>query len=556
MKKAISIMIILVFLFQLAGCGGLDSAKDTAGKIGKQAAEKAESIAGDVADGISNAWNAASTAVSQLSFPDFKKGFETAASYFGTTVVSLGGQNYVDRVADAINALQQRLTNRISSNGPVASQAGFAAEEWHAGTYNIDAVASGKNVSANTPKSNGLGSADIQVGDVEASVKYYQDYQASAKQQAKDFFDRYGEYRSKSNSPKELSEWLADNGINKETDADLYYSIYQDQLRIIPSDQLDDAIEHLKRAIAKESSKDSANRHYVAEKDLETLNNLVDRLKTADGIESIPLSKDEAEALVKAARDGDLDEQFLKKNVTLNESIEGTYIAKQAIKSGATAAIIEAAIVLGPEIYEIIKLGIENGELDGDLLKDAGIDGLTAAGDGFLKGSISNALVIFCQAGKLGESFIDASPEIVGTLTVLVIDAVKYGIMLGSGKMTTVQYLDAMAEEVFVSAGALGTAALMAMLFPGATLAIMLGSFVGGLVISAGYTTGKTFVLAWIAESDIDLLVPIQETANAIKNLAATLSIKVTDAIAGMKKVKDNTYDKVTIMVYNLTGRT
>ncbi len=63
----------------------------------------------------------------------------------------------------------------------------------------------------------------------------------------------------------------------------------------------------------------------------------------------------------------------------------------------------------------------------------------------------------------------------------------------------------------------------------------------------------QTYVLAWIEESDVDLLVPISEASNAIKDLAASLSIKVSDAIAGMKKVKDNTYKKVNIMVYDLT---
>lgn len=548
MKKAASFFLVMVFLFQLAGCGS-GAVKEKASSIGK----KAESIAENATEGIENAWAAASEAVSQLSFPDFKKGFETAAGYFGTTVAALGGQTYVNSVADAINDLQQGLANRVSTNGTVASQAGYAAEEWHAGTYNIDAVASGRNARANTPKSNGLGSADVSVGDTNASLKYYRDAQASATQQAKNYLQKYGEYKSKTTNPKPIEEWLKDNNITIEKDSDLYYSIYQDQLRIIPKDQLKEARAYLEKAIAKESGKDSSTRKFVAETDKETLKNLTDRLKTADGTESVPLTKEEAEALVKAARDGDLDiEKF---GISLDNSIKGSYIAKQAIKSGATAAMIETAIVIGPEIYEIVKLSIENGELDEEQLKKAGIDGLTAAGDGFLKGSISNALVIMCQAGKLGSNFTSASPELIGTLTVLVIDAVRYGIMLGNGKITTEQYLDTIAEEVFISAGALGTAALIGMLFPGATLAIMLGSFVGGLVVSAGYTTGKTFVLAWIEESDVDLLVPISEASNTIKDLAASLSIKVTDAIAGMKKVKDNTYKKVTIMVYDLTGR-
>ncbi len=547
MRKTIAIILVLVICLQFVGCSVVDSAKDTADMVGK----KADQIIEETTEEIGKAFDAASAAVSQLSIPDFKKGFDTAAGYFGTTVAALGGQSYVDDVASAINELQQRLTNRISTNGTVASQAGYAAEEWHAGTYNIDAVARGSNAFADTPKSNELGSPDVVAGDKEASLKYYKDAQASATQQAKNYLQKYGEYKSKTSNPKPIEEWLEDNNVSMDTD--LKDCIYKEQLRIIPSDQLKDAKKQLEKAIENESSKESNSRHYLGEADLKILHKLKDRLETDDGTKSVPLSKAEAEAIVKAARDGDLDiEKF---GITIDSSVKGTYIAKQALKSGATAAMIEVAIVLGPEIYEIIKLGIESGELDEKRIKQAGMEGLTVAGDGYLKGSVSNALVILCQAGKLGSDFVNASPELIGTLTVLVIDAVRYGIMLGNGKMTIEQYIDTMAEEVFISAGALGTAALIGMLFPGATLAIMLGSFVGSLVISAGYTTGKTFVLAWIEETDIDLLVPIKETSNAIKDLTASLSMKVTDAIASLKAVTDNTYKKVTIMVYDFTDR-
>lgn len=549
MKKEVSILLIIALILQLVGCSAISKVQDSASMVGT----KAGKIAEDAVEEIGKAYEAASTAFSLLSFTDFKNGFETAASFFGTTVAALGGQTYVNSVADAINNLQQRISNRVSTNGELASQAGYAAEEWCAGTYNIDAIASGNKLRANTPQSNALGSPDVVAGDTNASLKYWKNAQSSAKQQAKSFFERYQEYKSETNNPKLIEDWLEDNDINPKTDADLYYSVYQEQLRIIPQDQLDDAIAYLERAIKSESSKESQSRHRVSESYQETLKKLTDRLKTADGTESIPLSKADAEALVKAVRDGDLDEEFLKLNLNPNSVVKGSYIAKQAIKSGATAAMIETAIVLGPEVYEIIKLGIESGELDEEQLMDAGINGLTAAGDGFLKGSISNALVIMCQAGKLGPSFTSASPELIGTLTVLVIDAVRYGIMLGNGNITTEQYLDTLAEEVFISAGALGSAALIGMLFPGASLAIMLGSFVGGLVVSAGYTTGKTFALAWIEESDIDLLVPVSEASNAIKDLKASLSLKLTDAIAGIKTIKDNAYKRVTIMVYDLT---
>ena len=278
---------------------------------------------------------------------------------------------------------------------------------------------------------------------------------------------------------------------------------------------------------------------------------MTDRIKTSDGVESIPLSKEEAEAIAKAAKEGDFTASEF--GITKASSIKSSYVARQAVKAGATSAIIEAALVLGPEIYEIIKYGIENGQLDEEELKTAGIDGLSAAGDGFLKGSISNALVVMCKAGKLGAEYANPSPELIGAMTVLVIDGIKYGIMLGNGKISTTEYIDTMAQEVLVSAGTLGTAALVGMLFPGATLAIMLGSFVGGLVISAGYTTGKTYALAWIENTGVDLLLPVDSASESLKGVKETIKMKASDAIKSLKSISSKTTKGITIKVYDLT---
>lgn len=222
-------------------------------------------------------------------------------------------------------------------------------------------------------------------------MRYIKTASESAKAQAQNYIQRYHEYLSdtKVENPMTMDEWLADKGINLATDdPELYWSIYKDQVRIIPKDQLDDAIACLERSVKSNAAKEGANRKFVSDADLETLEHLTDKLKSADGAESVPLTKADAEAIAKAAQEGDFTAAEF--GITAGAAISGSYIAKQAMKSGATAGIIEAAIALGPEIYEIIKYGIENGELDEEQLKTAGVDGLSAAGDGFLKGSISN----------------------------------------------------------------------------------------------------------------------------------------------------------------------
>lgn len=544
MKRIISALLAVVIILQLTACG---FSSDIVRDIG----EKASDIANSASDEIVSTAEKAKNAISNLSVPDFKRGFDTAAEFFGSTVASIGGSSYVNKVADTITDLEQNIARRVSSSS-IAAAAGNIAEEWHAGTYNIDAAARNSDKTATTGKSNKLGSSDISVNDeLQASSKYYKDAADSAKQQAKNYFERYAEYKSKSDNPLTMEEWLKSNNIVK-TDKELFWSIYKDQVRVIPSDQLKDAKACLERAIAKETAKDGTNRQYLAENDLETLKNLTDRISTSDGAKSVPLTKEQAETIAKAAQNGDFSaEEF---GITTQYAISGTYVAKQALKSGATASIIEAALVIGPQIYEIIQYGIKTGELDAELLKTTGIDGLSAAGDGFLKGTVSNALVVLCQAGKLGAEYKNASPELVGTLTVLVIDAIKYGIMMGNGKLSTAAYIDFMAEEVFVGAGALGAAALVDLLFPGATLAIMIGSFVGGIVLSAGYTAGKTYAMAVIDNCDVDLLVPISTASKTIKGISSDVVMKLSEAFSNMKNFNSKAVKNITLKVYDLTS--
>jgi len=549
MKKLVAALLCLALMLQLAACGAVNTAKNAAGKVGQKAGElasdaaeglgkagqKAGELASDAAEGIGKAAQAAGAAVSKLSLPDFKKGFEKASDYFGTTVASLGGQDYVHALAETVDKVQNSITDGVKAGGvAVAAWAGSTAQKWKDGLFDIDAAESRQTLAAS--------------GAWEAA-------QRSATRQAQALLEEYGAYAASDAQPKSIETWLAGHGVDVEKTADLYFAVWQEQLRAIPAEQVDTAVDLILAAAEAGAEKGPGGRQFVAERDLEVLRDLAERLKTAGSAQAVPLKAAESEALARSARDGDLDRLFLTIMGALDTGLQGTFVAKQAIKSGATPTLLEAAVVLGPQIYEIIRLGIEDGALDGEAISEAAFEALSPAGDGYLKGAVSNALTVLCREGKLGQAFLEATPQMIGTMTVLVLDAVRYGILLGAGRITTDQYLDAMAEEVFISAGALGTAALVTALFPEATCAVLLGSFVGGLVASAGYSAAKTYVLAWIEESDIDLLVPIRATAGAIKNLTATLSVELTDALAGVKKAAGETYDKVAVKVYDLTGR-
>lgn len=176
MKRVIVLILALTMIINLTACGGTsqkiaelgNSASETAGNI----ADAASNGLGVASDYVSDQMQAAKDSISSISLPDFKKGYEMTAEFFGATVASLGGQAYVTSVANAIDDLQRNITTRVSSSATPASNAGNLAEEWHAGTFNIDAAARGSKISANTPQSNGLGSADVLLSDgTEASLK-------------------------------------------------------------------------------------------------------------------------------------------------------------------------------------------------------------------------------------------------------------------------------------------------------------------------------------------------------------------------------------------------
>lgn len=86
---------------------------EAAGKAAASGAKKAKEIAEEGVEKAENVVIDAKERISELSLPDFKSGFEKAASFFGTTAASLAGSVYVDQVATQINKLENDITVRV-----------------------------------------------------------------------------------------------------------------------------------------------------------------------------------------------------------------------------------------------------------------------------------------------------------------------------------------------------------------------------------------------------------------------------------------------------------
>ncbi len=534
-----------------AGQKASDAVSDLSNKASETANDltnKAGEMADKARDGIQNAYNSTSdyigNIISKIDTAAFKNGWDTAAQYTAAALAAQSGDKYVSQIQNAIAQTQENIQSVVKGEGTLASKAGFVAEEWHTGTFNIDAIASGSNYSAERPASNQKASADIVInkdGQVvsEASLKYYKDGTASAKAQSKNIMANYKEYLSNETKKGNMSPLSFDEYINKNlklSDAyevlqSEYASEYAGQIKIIPADQLDEATEYFRRKIAKEST----NRPAMAEGYVETLNSLAGKLTAPDGTTSVPLSKDEAEMLVQLVEDGDLNlEDFNNKGINTSCLIKPKYVLRQALGAGAQAAALEIALAVGPDLFEVIAEGIRNGDIDEEQLKSVGVDAALSGAHGFTEGSISAALLTACKAGRFGAKATNISPEVLGTLTVLTIDAISYGYKLAKGEITPEQYGDIVAEEIFVAAVSQASGVALSMLLPCVPATYLIGSMIGGMIAAEGYRIGKEVVVKIAAGNGFEAIVPagVADTINIGKDTVASLDItKLTNGL-------------------------
>lgn len=516
---------------------------DTAKEGLNQAKDTTTQLANDAKEGIFNAYQTSSDYicgwVTSIDTKKFQDGWDIASKYVTSNISAQMGSDYVKSVQNAITNAQDSIRNTVNNNRTLASNAGFVAEEWATNTFNIDATAKGSKYTAERPASNGKASADVIVkknGKVtqEIGLKYYKDGTSSAKAQTKSIIQNYNEYLAKAkksgSQPMSFNEYLDANVKLKDAYKILnseFASEYAGQTRLIPADQMNEAAEYLRKKIGKESAKDGTNRKALAKGYQETLDNLADKITEKDGTASIPLSEEEAKAIVDLCEKGDFNiEEF--KGIKTSQMIKPKYILKQSMIAGTQAAALQAALTVGPEVYTVISDGIKNGNIDEEELKKVGVDAAFAGAEGYVEGSVSSSILMACRAGKLGTAAKNLSPDAIGTLTVLTVDSIRYGYKLSKGEITADQYGDIMAEEIFVAVVANATGATLQALLPFVPFAYLAGSMVGGMIASAGYEKGKEVVMQVAAGNGFEAIIPADVT-NAIsvgKETVASVDIK------------------------------
>lgn len=424
----------------------------------------------------------------------FKEGYDFFSKNFGSNLTAIDNAQWIDGVQQEIDTLFRDLNSFEGFKTDPSKLQGDIAEFFHAGTFNINSALNRSSHRAYVDRSHDFASPDISTnfGD-KYGLKYYKDGASSAKAQAKSIFERYKEYQAKGGTDS-LEKFLEDRGYDN-IDTILNDPIYSGQMRLIPKDQLEDAIVWLEKKIAKES----VNRPDQIKRYEETLKLLRDRIRDNEGNESIPLSREDAEKLAKLAKEGKLNPEDL--GLTTEQLVTYEYILKEAFKVGMSAATITMVLKVAPAVISSISYLIENGEVDPDDLKNIGFSTVSGAGEGFLRGSVSAALTASCKAGLLGVPLKSINPSVIGMATVIVMDTIKNSFNVARGKMTRVELADELIKETYIASVSMATGAALQIAVPIPVFGFMIGSFVGSVIGGMTYSKGSDLTLSFCVDT-------------------------------------------------------
>lgn len=454
---------------------------------------------------------------------DFSAGWDAVKQFAINLYSATTANDYVRSVGNAIQKLEDGINKSAKSARDTAREAGFAAEEWAAGTFNINAAANGSDISAEVVGSNATGSPDIILSDgTEAQSKFYKNARGSIGEASVTFLKKYIKYCNKTKDKAVLSfkEYyekygyeVADKVIGQELKP-----LYKDMQRIIPEDQMDNAVKFLKGKIKKLEVKGQN-----AEALKTTLDNLKDRLKASDGTESKPITLEEMKAITELGKEGKfIAEDF---GITLSSAVSIKYILKQAIQNAAKVGAIATAITLGPELYNLASQAIKNKELKAADIVSFGLEGSKDLAETTFGGASTSLLYTTCSSGKLGKSIQQsASPMLIAALVVVMMDAVRYGYALSKGEITADDFGNLVAQSVVTVAAGTGMAGVLSQFLGATPVVYIAGSMVGAIIGSAGYDLAKKAVLEMVDGNGFEVLV----IKNTVKRRLSVITEKIT----------------------------
>lgn len=351
------------------------------------------------------------------------------------------------------------IMSKISATAQNAAiKGGFAAETFHAESFNLDAILKDKNVRAFT---DGFKQSPLPRNDPTHDIMVMKDGKKVLSAQLKFC-------KTADSTQKELRS--SRNGIHSYEDADLF---------IGPSDQ----VEGIRASAEKAVQKNQQSRPEVARAAEKVRDNTAAQLDV-DGVQSTPLSKAEAEQLGAGRKQGR----------DLHERMQNGYLDKatmqQSLRAAGSAAVITAVTAGCINAFQCIKL-VRDGELTAEqaalqILRDTAI----AAGDSALKAGAATASVSIAArslpslfAGSAFQTSL-TSGAIAGA-TVCAVDLVQCLVLFAIGKMTREELETRTGKNIFQTGAAVVGASVGSSIGAlGGPVGMLIGSLVGGMITS------------------------------------------------------------------------
>ena len=360
------------------------------------------------------------------------------------------------RMLTEIGQANAILTKVSSTAQNAAIKGGFAAETWHAESFNLDAILKDKDVRAftdnfaNTPLGRNDMIHDIVVmrGDdplLGAQLKYFKNAEATQKA-----------FRS------------TKDGVHAYKDSDLFLG---------PSDQ----IEGVRLSAERDVLRNQQTRPQVSQAAEKVRDNTSGQLDV-DGVQSTSLSKREAEHLGTASKTGQ----------ELHDNMQTGYLNKatvqQSLRAAGSAAVITTVIAGSINTFQYIKQ-VKDGQITAEqatlrILENTVI----AAGDSALKAGVVNASVSVAArsmpglfTGTLFQRSL-ANGGVAGA-AVCAVDLVQCLVLFSAGKMSAQEMETRTGKNLFqTGAGVVGASVGATVGAIGGPAGALVGSLIGGLI--------------------------------------------------------------------------
>ena len=363
------------------------------------------------------------------------------------------------RLTDAIMSTDAR----ISGGAPLATRAGFVAEELHAETFNLDAILKDKDVRAFTDRysNSPLGTND-PVNDI-AIVKNGEQVQGA----------QLKYYKTGQKTANAFREYGSDGKPHyQETDS-----------MVCPSDQLSD----VKDAARKTEIKNQETRPQVSDAAREVQKKVTDRLK-GDGVESRPVTKKEAETVAKGGDDGKGAHRKIQNQYKTASTLQQS--ARAAAGAAVVTTVIAGTINTVNCLSKVNKGQMSPADAVKYILKNTAI----AASDSALKAAGATAAVSL-TARALPQLFSGTALQAnfatgaVGGAAVCAIDLVECLVMVSAGKMTWKQLEERTGKNIFqTGAGVVGASIGGTLGSVAGPIGTMVGAMIGGMITSVAAT--------------------------------------------------------------------